>query len=243
MIGDMQKSYIEGYYCRDDVDLRILNKLTNRRILDALREVHPSGLDVYEISEKADLPVKTVYIQQAELYEHYYVDETEDVRKTKRNIRGRPSTHTISERYRRKILTEEAKSIYDIHTGKKPVALPPGNVAFSEGFTDIWHKIVQNNEKEKLCMSIINFLQTALYRINEEHQSQAVKEWAPEKEPDLCCPLCGLNHKARDFMRAMMLYLLDQVEDHCKFVDFMRENYFLSEHKYEEIKDKCGKNI
>lgn len=40
------KEYISGYYCRDDLHLQIMNKDSNRRILEALRKVYPDGLTV-----------------------------------------------------------------------------------------------------------------------------------------------------------------------------------------------------
>jgi hypothetical protein len=32
----------------------------------------------------------------------------------------------------------------------------------------------------------------------------------PEKTPDFCCSQCGLNHEARDFIRAILLHLIDR---------------------------------
>ena len=36
------KNYFEGYYCRDDLHLQVINKDSNRKILNALREAYPS---------------------------------------------------------------------------------------------------------------------------------------------------------------------------------------------------------
>jgi hypothetical protein len=44
---------------------------------------------------------------------------------------------------------------------------------------------------------------------------------------DSCCGQCGINHEARDFVRAMVLHLLDHFERNDKFIEFMKNNEFL----------------
>ena len=56
------KKYINGYYCRDDLHLQVLNKDSNRRILEALRESYPKGLTVEGLTKKTKLPIKTIYV-------------------------------------------------------------------------------------------------------------------------------------------------------------------------------------
>jgi uncharacterized UBP type Zn finger protein len=53
-----------------------------------------------------------------------------------------------------------------------------------------------------------------------------------------CCPLCGLNHQARDFMRAMLLHLIDQLEESRDFIDFLHSNRFLTPDTYQNITKK-----
>ena len=72
------KKYINGYYCRDDLHLQVLNKDSNRRILEALRESYPKGLTVEGLTKKTKLPIKTIYAQKAELYREYYINHVEN---------------------------------------------------------------------------------------------------------------------------------------------------------------------
>jgi hypothetical protein len=226
------KRYIDGFYCRDDVDLKILNKTTNRDILNALQEVHPSGLTVKEISDKSGRPEKTIYTQQAELYDKYFINLLKQEGKTG----GRPTSEFTAERYRRKVIIEEAKGIYDIYEGKKPVPLPPGNALVNEDFKKAWSKILEKEQQEELSMSLLYFLQKAFNKISN-HNNKEVREWAPKKERG-CCIQCGLNHEARDFMRSLLLCVIDEVENHMKFVDFMKDNEFLTQEAYKRIKGK-----
>ena len=88
------KEYLAGYYCRDTLHLRIVNKESNRKILEALKQSYPVGLDVYELAEKTNLPLKTIYGQKTELYREYYISHyAEETNSTKR---GRPKHITTS---------------------------------------------------------------------------------------------------------------------------------------------------
>ena len=158
------KEYLTGYYCRDDLHLRIVNKESNRKILDALKDSYPNGLDVYQLEEKTNLPLKTIYAQKTELYREYYISHSHSIEDTKSGPRretplkrlspkrGRPKREAL-ERPRIKYVVEETSGVHDVYDGKKPIPLPPGNVVYSEGFVDVWHKLVEKEEEES-CVQI-----------------------------------------------------------------------------------------
>ena len=157
------KEYISGFYCRDDLHLQIINKESNRKILEALKNAYPSGLNVFELASITKLPIKTIYAQKSELYREYYInhfDVDEDILKQRK--RGRPTTVPIqqseAQRSRTNIVIEEANGIFDPYEGKKPVPLPPGNVVYADGFTKIWRNMIGEEEEEELCMDLIRFL-------------------------------------------------------------------------------------
>ena len=210
-----------------------------RKILEALRKAYPSGLNAFELAENTNLPLKTIYAQKAELYREYYINHLDE---KPPKARGRPTIvaqnhETESQRNRKKIIVEEANGIHDVYDGKKPIPLPPGNVVYSDGFVDAWHKIVAKEEEDELCISLLHFLEKMVNRITE-HDDEEIKMWAPEKKLELCCSQCGLHHEARDFMRATLLHLIDQLEKHSKFIDFMKDNKFLTQQVYEHVKGK-----
>ena len=111
---------------------------------------------------------------------------------------------------------------------KRYIPLPPGNVVYSNEFIEVWHKIVGKEEEDELCTALLNFLDKTLRRISESSKDDdKIRRIVPSAAaPSLssaelkqidknycCCSLCGLNHEARDFIRAMLLYLLDQLEE------------------------------
>ena len=59
--------YILGHYCANDTQLGVIGKHSNRRILEALRDAFPSGLNAHGVVEKTGLPLKTVYASLKEL--------------------------------------------------------------------------------------------------------------------------------------------------------------------------------
>jgi hypothetical protein len=237
------KNYFNGYYCRDDLHLQILNKDSNRKILEALRESYPEGLTVEELAKKTKLPIKTIYAQKAELYREYYINHLEN-EKGEDNYarRGRPpSTQQKEEALRKRvrIVIEETNGIHDPFNGTKPIPLPPGNVVYSEGFTDLWNKIVEKDEEDLLCDTFLKFIQRLFYRTREpeylKKNEGIIKKWIPEKTIEFCCTQCGVNHEARDFIRAILLHLIDKLEKNSKFIDFLKDNYMLTQEMYKSI--------
>jgi len=236
------KKYFNGYYCRDDLHLQILNKDSNRKILETLIESYPEGLTVEELAKKTKLPIKTIYAQKKELYREYYINHLEKEKEDNYVRRGRPPSTKATEealRKRVKIVIEETNGIYDPYNGTKPIPLPPGNVVYSEGFTDLWNKIVEKEEEDELCENLLKFIQRLFYRTNEieyiKENERIIKKWLPEKTIEFCCTQCGLNHEARDFIRAILLRLIDKLEKNSKFIDFLKDNHLLTQETYENI--------
>jgi hypothetical protein len=68
----------------------------------------------------------------------------------------------------------------------------------------------------------------------EEEQADKIRKIAPPKQ-EYCCSLCGVNHQARDFLRAILLHLIDELEENNKFVKFLHDNQFLTREAYQDI--------
>lgn len=136
-----------------------------------------------------------------------------------------------------RLVVENASGLYDPYDGKKPVPLPPGNVIYTDGFLDAWHTIIEKREEDALCDELQLFLDKIFTRI-AEHEDEATKKWAPSVGIDHCCSQCGLSHEARDFTRAILLHLIDQLEKKPKFIDFMKSKQFLTDEGYERAKAK-----
>jgi hypothetical protein len=234
------KQYIYGYYCANDTQLDVISKQSNRRILEALRDAFPSGLNAHGIVAKTGLPLKIVYASLKELNRELFVD----VLGKQRKIRGRPLVREVQtsnggteggERHRSQYVIEDRSRTYEMHNDNN-YAMAPGNVDYPRDFVDTWHTIVPNEEENELCTTLSQFLERSLTRMTN-HPDDKIRKWSPETVDGSksCCAQCGINHEARDFMRAMLLHLFDHLERHDKFIEIMKNNEFLDLDSYQTM--------
>lgn len=87
------------------------------------------------------------------------------------------------------------------------------------------------------------------FRLINEHQTPEIREWSPkisapiknnseirsEENKDFCCLGCGINHEARDFLRAMLLHLIDHLEKNDKFIKFMIDKQLINKERYKKM--------
>jgi hypothetical protein len=71
-----------------------------------------------------------------------------------------------------------------------------------------------------------------------EHDSEEIRKWAPTKTFEFCCTQCGINHEARDFVRSLLVHLIDHVESNNKYIELMKNNNFINEDIYQNIRTK-----
>jgi hypothetical protein len=229
------KSYIEGWYCQTGLDLNILYKETNEQILVTLRDSYPRGLTAHEIAERSGIPLKTVYSQLSQLYREYYVFIDQNMRS---KGPGRPTTHltnnSTDNRNREVWYIENANRRFDIYKGNKQTPLPPGNVQLTEEFKHALNKISTEKDNEENLNSLLSYVEKTLRRF-EESDTDEIRKWAPEKENNYCCKFCGLNHEARDFVRATLIHLIDRLEQSDKYVEFLSRNRFVNVSAHEHL--------
>ena len=75
----------------NEPQLWVISEQSNRRILEALRDAFPSGLNAHGIVEKTGLSLKTVYAPLNEPNRELFVDELGK----QRRIRGRPLVREV----------------------------------------------------------------------------------------------------------------------------------------------------
>lgn len=84
------------------------------------------------------------------------------------------------------------------------------------------------------------------YRLSEEafekEDKKIIQKWIPERTIEFCCTQCGLNHEARDFIRAILLHLIDKLEKSDKFLGFLKDNSLLTNEAYQNAKDRMSGN-
>jgi hypothetical protein len=50
--------------------------------------------------------------------------------------------------------------------------------------------------------------------------------------------LCGLNHEARDFIRAVLLLLIDHLEKNSVLLNYLKDNDFVTQKSFDDIAEK-----
>jgi uncharacterized membrane protein (Fun14 family) len=143
--------------------------------------------------------------------------------------------------------------------GDLSIPLFTAGLMYPTGFLDAWHNTIEKREEDEICANLLAFLERMFRRINE-HESKEIRKWIPTKSSDLelvsrqseqnnsvensdfCCTQCGINHEARDFVRAAMLHLIDHLEKNDNFIRFMKQNQFINQEIYHNmIARKAGK--
>lgn len=240
------KQYIRGYYCRDDMDLRLLNKESNKYILEALQDAYPLGLTAQELEKKTGKPVTTIYAQIEELEREHFIVKMDSKKQPK--PRGRPSTKNESfedtfARHRGEVVIEDSSGIYDTREGGKEgnFQLAPGNVLFSDNFVKLWDKLVEKADEEEISPVLMGFVEKVFRRAIDSNEP-IIKSTTPQKNTQQCCYQCGVNHEARDFLRAISVYLIDSLQNSKVYVEFLKKNELLTEDAYKHALSKIERN-
>jgi hypothetical protein len=86
----------------------------------------------------------------------------------------------------------------------------------------LWDKTIAKEDEDELSIVLLRFLDgiTRMVEIAHDDRKRII---APPKT-QYCCSLCGVNHQAKDFLRAILLHLIDQLEENDKFVKFLHDS-------------------
>ena len=211
-------------------------------------ESYPSGLTAQEISKKTKLPIKTVYTQTKELFRGHFINDLYDEPK----LRGRPKKNdkhpSLNQRKSIIMTIENANSLFASlfadEDEKKKTHLPPGNVNYSIDFLKTIPKLLAKEDQDEINNILLNTIKK-IYRIAIESKDKDIQNLAPSKykgqdkyREDYRCSQCGLNHEARDFIRAVLLYMIDQFEQSKNFIDFLKENELVTNDAYTNVVKK-----
>jgi hypothetical protein len=123
--------------------------------------------------------------------------------------------------------------------GKNQSHYRRGTVVYSDGFVDVWDKLIEKEEKDELIMVLVSFLKKMFTRVYD-HNDQKIRKWAPQRNIQHCCSQCGLNHEARDFIRAILLLLIDHLEKNSILLNYLKDNDFLTQKSFDDIVERTN---
>ena len=88
----------------------------------------------------------------------------------------------------------------------------------------------QQNEIYRLLINLLNGVITKIIATNDPVLGFVIPMSESHRDGEtmsMLCKFCGINHEARDFIRAILLQLLDRLESTRPFIDFLQENHFI----------------
>jgi hypothetical protein len=222
------KRYVLGYYVHDPDPTKhslLMKRLASeevRKILEALIDSHPTPMDISEIASKAKVNSKTVrgatYLSA--LVEAGFVREAEEGEETGGGVR---------------FVVENVNSLSRDKYPKYYHA--PGNVDYDEGFKSTLDKLIAKTELKTKLRTLLEFVKYIVESVKQSDEQRI----APKE--DSVCSICGLNHEARDFIRATLLYLLDRFERSPDYLEFLSENFYIDKKHYNEYCEYVETNL
>jgi hypothetical protein len=108
--------------------------------------------------------------------------------------------------------------------------LAPGNVEYLDEFKTALDKLINQIEIKTKFRILLEFVKSIVESVKGS-DDQLI---APKEDSSYLCSTCGLNHEARDFIRATLLYLLDQFERSSDYLEFIREKNYIDKEHYNE---------
>jgi len=222
------KRFINGYYCHNLDNLDILNSTSNRKVLEFIKQSYPNNLTIQEISKQTKMPENTVY-NSVKLLEKNGFIKRQDKHKTPR---GKQRMGTYIRKTAWTYLYEDFNFTFNREKGFD-FQFAPGSVQYTKEFLDMYHSLVDKKDQDNIFYTLNKFLDR-IFRIIEDKQKS--NSMAPKiKGSNLICSSCGVNHEVRDFIRALLLHIIDQLEVNDRFIELLRDNECLSPERYQTL--------
>jgi hypothetical protein len=105
---------------------------------------------------------------------------------------------------------------------------------------------VTDNEIATASQPLVDLVKNVLVRVTQS-KDPAVRKWAP-KLTNFTCPNCDLNHELRDFIRAVLLHIIDHFDEQRSYVQYLKDSGFItpevekallsSENEYDDLEEE-----
>ncbi|PWU81162.1 MAG: hypothetical protein DLM72_08415 [Candidatus Nitrosopolaris wilkensis] len=224
--------YFEGYYYKDDSSVAGIKTENSREVLQTVFRSYPRGITAEEISNQTGIRPDTVRGSLKTLENAGFIK-----RSKYKAGRGRPGKATDN--------PNESRS-FSFHIENRNFALneedayqyAPGYTKYNADFLYAWNVLVDEHQQNEIYQLLINLLSRSMTKIsasNDPVLGYVIPRSESHRDGEtmsMICKFCGVNHEARDFIRAILLQLLDRLELTRPFIDFLEENQFVLKNSY-----------
>src|SRR5215831_2694573 len=204
--------YFEGYYCKDDDSVNGISTPSSRQILHAISHSYPKGITVTEISNQTHTSQNTIYSSLKSLQDAGFITKKKDP-----SSRGRPraASPTSDDRSFKYYIENRNFALRD-----DKYQFAPGYTKYTSDFLNAWDALVEKNQLDDVYSALMKILGPVMTKITSPYDP-TLKRLVPNVDKSMQCQFCGVNHDARDFIRATLLHILDQFETSSMFMDFL----------------------
>ncbi len=226
--------YFEGYYCKDDNSVEGISSESSRKVLQAIAYSYPEGITQQEISDSTGTSYHTVTDALKILRNSGYIKKE----KGNKLSRGRPKTSADTHLESRAFKYYIENRNFALNE-KEAYQFAAGYTKYNPDFLYAWNVLVEKDQLDEIYPLLIKLLRRVMTKITGS-SNPILKEMVPMSETNrgvetmsMLCRYCRTSHEARDFIRAILLHLLDEFEATRAFVDFFSEHKFISKGSYE----------
>jgi hypothetical protein len=134
----------------------------------------------------------------------------------------------------------KTSSVYTVESSSRvlrsifPYQLAAGNTEYSSDFKNAWNSIVQSEDESNLLKELLRFVEKTI-RIVRASNDEKVANIAPHLNGEFCCPNCGINHEAKEFVRALVMYLIDKLDITSDYIQFLYNNQLVTQKAYDKL--------
>jgi predicted transcriptional regulator len=222
--------YFEGYYCKDDSSVKGIKTEYSRQVLRTISNYYPRGITARQISDKTKIRPDTVRGSLKSLEDAGFIN-----RAKYEGSRGRREDAQDNIRSFRFHIENRN---FALNEGEK-YQFAPGYTKYTSDFLYAWKVLVEKDQLDSLYPLLIRILRQVMTKITSS-EDPLLKQLVPTTEISrdgekisMQCKNCGVNHDARDFIRAILLHFLDEFERSSQFMEFFSEQQFISNDSYE----------
>ncbi len=240
------KEYIVGGYLSSKEQRDSLRNEPEQLILDNLKKAYPRSTSVTdlakELRENTGMVPSTVYKGIENLERHHFVHRLSRHQKKDAALNDSEIDITLQSY----IIEQADKAVHllSMHTDANKRLpeywLAPGYVEYTEEFSREWSKLLNSRLMEDLLDTITQKLLQLLNIISEMKELKKTRSSTGRSSRN--CINCGIDHETRNFLRAMLLQVIDYAEMSPDYIKFLRENNVLNNLGYKIYEDAININ-
>jgi hypothetical protein len=235
------RKYLEGRYFSSYKELDIFKSKEGSqiKIVDELNDVYPDRRTAKQLhtvfAENTRISISDVHSKLNSLEARGFIHKLN--KKQEVEFKKRLKNHSLpdniksddDQRSARYVIEDVSNSLHE----SLPYQLAPGYFQYTREFQNIWSGLIRNqliqDQFKDLQTSILHILDNLYKTVRLDKYSKITPRGIIEGNSNYACSSCGIDHESRNFIRAIMLHLLDDFEVSNDFINFLWDKKLVNE--------------